>query len=308
MRLVAATLVGIAIAGCAGPRLVERRDGARLSVGVETNPEALAFFVEALRLEKAGDFERARGSAELALRKDPESGHGYALVGRLVLRTDPKRAFEVWREGLEVAREKAPIYREKARAHFAREETEAALEAARLAVLSAPSNPEHTELYAELLGTAGRTVDAERVRRTHELLTGEPRPVPRGLASDRIFDGDSSVDLAQLDALLLREDVEEARRLAKGSRSDAELAFRLLTFGRPAAARALARRRLTVDPDDPCATLAEVVASDRAGAESPLEIAPAAFFCPEGRAFLLEVLQRRGVPTATLFRDHPLGR
>ncbi|HEY3593213.1 MAG TPA: tetratricopeptide repeat protein [Polyangiaceae bacterium] len=332
-RLTVALAVGAA--GCASSSAVTRVVAGRRIEGRFIASEAYAAYVNGVVLETSGRLEAARASYEEAIRRDPQSVELWTRLGALRCRRssrDPSPpeaarggadfqsggAWDAFARAAEIDESYEELWTERARCHLQRGELGAAESDAARGVSADPDRVEPVLTLVMVLEREKRFDDAKRwlsgliVRQPPSLDAAEAayafavrtQDVPlrdaarRALAATR---PERSVPSpADVDAALLRNEFDVARRLAMAARlSSGSLALRAAALGRASFARSEADLVLGADPSDTDARVAAIAAADlsRDGAalaravsglpDAPLPLSPLAALV------LSEVLRRR---------------
>ena len=165
MRLLSRSLpllcaCGWVMIGCGSHQTTQRLFDGHLVVGPYVEPEAYASFAEGVYLEERGDPQGAMRAYQRARDLDPDSPAIAARVGALLCKSDLDAGLAAL-ETSDVARNYAPAWAERARCLRAHGQLAEALEAARRAVMLAPTHPDANLLVAQLYRERG---EPERAR------------------------------------------------------------------------------------------------------------------------------------------------
>ncbi|MBK8256023.1 MAG: hypothetical protein IPK82_25565 [Polyangiaceae bacterium] len=292
-----AVLAALFGAGCTNPTVVRVVDGREVA-GRFVSPRAYALYARGAEAEAEGELERARLEYLGALDADSQSPEIWARVGAVTCalgRVDEAR--EAFDKGLDVGgKEYASLYRERALCTLTRgvgqESKGEALADAKRALELDPMSEDAGLLLARAAEAAGDRPMAERVLRERLVLSpgravgwvalrefalksgnraaveraetalGELSASPVG-----VTEGNGKVEprkaLAEVDAALAKEALEEARKAAKKAKlAPAELAVRAAAMGKVKLAKVQADLVFLADPTNVSAAIALASACD----------------------------------------------
>ncbi len=248
------------LSACGSSTAVLRKRGTEEAGGRPIPSTAYAWYVRGLSFERKGDFDLARQAFLKTVRSDEKSGAAWAALGRVTCRIRPEEAASIFKHGLTRATRKAPIL--IAQGHCAlslgksalssRKETDEALKAAHEALKLEPESASASELLAQVYAARSDPVTQSRVERAFYLY------VPRELKED---DSGEVTGRADVDAALLRGDLQGAQRAALGVMSPGALSARALAWGQTQMALLQAEFVLSANPHDPDALITWVINS-----------------------------------------------
>ena len=337
-----AAMVAALLASACGPMKVVRVIDGREVVGRFVSARAYAMYARGAEAEARGELENARVEY-LAAAEDDDSAEIWTRIGAvscaLGRADDAKSAFA---RAADRAPDYEPLRRERAACALAStgpaRDAEAAFADAEAALALDPDHEETVLLYARAAETAGHPEQAEKALRElvarsptrvagwhafHAFATrrGDPAAAARAAAALRDLGAPlaepspaaatgstatgSTATLADVDAALARDALDEARAAAKRARlPPAELAVRAAALGRAALAKKQAELVFLADPASASAAVALAVACDLlrdpAGVAKPFADASALTtpLSPLARLLFAELLARRADPDA----------
>jgi hypothetical protein len=213
------------VIGCGSHQTTQRVFDGHLVVGPYVEPEAYAAFAEGVYLEERGDPQGAMRAYRRAQDLDSDSPAIAARVGALLCKSHVEDGLAAL-ETSGVARDYAPAWAERARCLHGHGRPEEALEAARRAVMLAPSHPDANLLAAQIYRERG---EPDRARAwLLGWVTGDPgaRAHREAIAEQARALGDEA--LASWVSSLSRDDAElppeDLRGGAQGPAAAASLA------------------------------------------------------------------------------------
>lgn len=325
-RRSSALLVALAcslLSGCASlfAEPVERRVHGRVIDGRFIDDEAYAQFLSAALAEASGDLEGAERAYRRAAESDKESAEIWARIGAVRC---VQYGIEGSREAFERAQRIDPTFAslpfERAWCLANHGDIQAASTFASQAVSLDPTRLDACLLYARLAELRGETETAARwleglwardpsqrplLEAIDLFALHHDRPSLRARAQERLLSLDArsspTASLAQLDALLLTDALDDARALASRLRiTPAALALRAAALGKGSLAQEQAEHVLAADASSADARIASLVAADlrqdKQAFRAALSATPARSSQPSplGRLLLAELLARHG--------------
>lgn len=280
---------------CGGSHEVPRKSGDSIEYGRHISPQAYAWYARGLHFERNGQLQSAEAAFQSAIDNDRESGSAWAALIRVRCETNDKAALEAAAQGLRRAQRRAPVLSARAACLLQTWGTEPrkqdtngllqqALEDSQKAVALEPAYAPANQLVGRCLRLLGRDATARRWERAFALYVQAP-PEPRAerAAAQRI------------DAALLADDLDQARRFAVSELSAGQLAVRALAWGKTELATEQAVMTLKASPRDPDATLVQYLLN---GTMPPPETDDG--ISELGALLLARALQREVSPKAAL--------
>ncbi|HWO14190.1 MAG TPA: tetratricopeptide repeat protein [Polyangiaceae bacterium] len=297
MKLCAAfVLAAGAVLGCAAHPRTERVFDGHTVTGPYIEPQAYAAFAEGIYREEHGDIDGALRAYRRAQALDAESPGISVRIAALLCRTDLEAALAEL-DTSDRGRDHAPAWVERGRCLRQHGQPEAALPAARRAVLLDDGDGDANLLVAQLLREQGSPEQARAW--LFAWLLGDRQAVAHWEAIEaeaRQLGDDALAELARSTASAARDPA--LAPLAEASAPTPLERARQASPNDPALALAEARLVLGANPGDGDALVIALSAAHRLGDERALsellrEASPASLPAPELTPLLIELLRHR---------------
>lgn len=290
MRVVAVASLAALLCACGGSAVTRVFDGVPRE-GRFISDFAYAAFARGAEHEARGQLEEAALAYAETVRRDPKAAIAWVRRGAIACKLGERdTAEDAFARAAEIDRDFEPLWREKA--ECAREEPEIAVRHSTRAVAADPTRMETVLLHVELLQAAGRGEEAVRwlrsatVRMPHRIEVWEAAAAVARAVGDEAWAREATrrrqrlarradprevpTGWDEVDAALVANDLDAARRLSRRARLDVRLLpARAILAGRPGLAVEEARLRVAADPLDADARVALAVAEDLTGGTVP---------------------------------------